>query len=221
MNHRDLIVGCQQDWDDYIKHDFVRQLGKGTLPEASFRHYLQQDYLYLIHYTRAFGLAIFKSNSPEQMREVMPSLSALVDHELSMHIEYCKGWGLSQDDLLALPEGVATVAYTRYLIDAGMQGDLLDLYAALVPCALGYAEVGQFLTQSEDTLKENNPYQSWIDMYAGEEYQEAAYATVEAFDRLLAEIPVESERAKRLQNHFAIASRMESAFWQQGLDVSL
>ncbi|MGB0663075.1 MAG: thiaminase II [Pontibacterium sp.] len=221
MNHRDLIVGCQQDWDDYIKHDFVRQLGKGTLPEASFRHYLQQDYLYLIHYTRAFGLAIFKSNSPEQMREVMPSLSALVDHELSMHIEYCKGWGLSTEDLLALPEGVATVAYTRYLIDAGMQGDLVDLYAALVPCALGYAEVGQFLAQSEDTLKENNPYQSWIDMYAGEEYQEAAYATVEAFDRLLAEIPVESERAKRLQNHFAIASRMESAFWQQGLDISL
>ena len=221
MNHRDLIVGCQQDWDDYIKHDFVRQLGKGTLPEASFRHYLQQDYLYLIHYTRAFGLAIFKSNSPEQMREVMPSLSALVDHELSMHIEYCKGWGLSQDDLLALPEGVATVAYTRYLIDAGMQGDLLDLYAALVPCALGYAEVGQFLTQSEDTLKENNPYQSWIDMYAGEEYQEAAYATVEAFDRLLADVPADSERAKRLQSHFTTASRMESAFWQQGLDVSL
>lgn len=221
MNHRDLIAGCQQDWDLYIKHPFVQQLGQGSLDKACFQHYLQQDYLYLIHYARAFALAVFKGNNPAQMRASMPSLTALVEHELSLHIDYCKSWGLSEADIHALPEGVATVAYTRYLIDAGLQGDLVDLYAAIVPCSLGYAEVGQYLSQAGNSVIEGNPYANWIDMYAGQEYQDAAYASVAFFDELLAEIPADSERAMRLQKHFTTATRMEIAFWQQGLDISL
>lgn len=221
MNHRDLIAGCQQDWDRYVKHPFVQQLGQGTLKKECFQHYLQQDYLYLIHYARAFALAVFKGANPAQMRASMPSLTALVEHELSLHIEYCKSWGLTEADIHALPEGVATVAYTRYLIDAGMQGDLTDLYSALVPCALGYAEVGQYLMKPGNSQKEDNQYSNWIEMYAGEEYQQAAYATVEFFDELLAEIPSDSARAKQLQAHFTTATRMEIAFWQQGLDISI
>lgn len=221
MNHQQLIAACQQDWDNYIQHDFVRQLGQGTLEKDAFQHYLQQDYLYLIHYSRAFGLAIFKSKNPEQMRANLPALSALVEHELSLHIEYCRDWGLSEDDLLALPEGVATVAYTRYLLDAGMQGDLADLYAALVPCALGYAHVGQWLSDPANSMQDNNPYQSWIDMYAGEEYQEAATAITAFFDELIKDIPADSERGQTLQNYFTTATRMEIGFWQQGLSKTL
>lgn len=221
MNHQQLIAGCQQEWDEYIQHDFVRQLGQGTLDKTCFQHYLQQDYLYLIHYSRAFGLAIFKSKTPEQMRANLPALSALVEHELSLHIEYCRDWGLSEEDLLALPEGVATVAYTRYLLDAGMQGDLTDLYAALVPCALGYAHIGEWLSDPANGLQEGNPYQSWIDMYAGEEYQEAAIAITAFFDDLIKDIPADSARAKELQNYFTTATRMEIGFWQQGLNKSL
>lgn len=219
MNHQQLIAGCQQEWDDYVHHRFTRQLADGTLAQQSFEHYLKQDYLYLIHYARAFALAVFKSDTPEQMRASMPSLGALVEHELSLHIDYCKSWGLSENEVQQIPEGVATVAYTRYLIDAGLKGDLADLYAALVPCALGYAHVGQWMAQSADRT-DNNPYANWIDMYAGQEYQEAAIATTAFFDQLIAEIPADSERAARLQQHFSTATRMEIAFWQQGLDLS-
>lgn len=221
MNHRDLIAGCQAEWDLYIKHPFVQQLGQGSLKQESFAHYLQQDYLYLVHYARAFALAVFKGANPAQMRASMPSLTGLVEHELTLHVGYCKSWGLSEEDLVALPEGVATVAYTRYLIDAGLQGDLTDLYAALVPCALGYAHVGQYLTEAGNSVREGNPYADWIDMYSGEEYQQAAYATTAFFDELLAETPTDSLRAKQLQAHFTTATRMEIAFWQQGLDLSL
>lgn len=221
MNHQDLIKGCQQDWDLYVKHPFVQQLGQGTLPLASFRHYLEQDYLYLIHYARAFALAVFKSDGPAQMRASLPSLSALVEHEIAMHIDYCKSWGLQEQDILALPEGVATVAYTRYLIDAGLQGDLADLYAALVPCALGYAHVGQYLSEPGNHCGPDNQYANWIEMYAGEEYQQAAYATTAFFDELIAEIPLDSRRGQQLQKHFTTATRMEIAFWQQGLDQSM
>ena len=220
MNHQQLIAGCQQQWDAYITHDFVRQLGAGSLAKESFRHYLQQDYLYLIHYARAFALAVFKSENPAQMRASMPSLNALVQDEIALHIDYCQSWGLDEAAILALEEGVATIAYTRYLIDAGVQGDLSDLYAALVPCALGYAHVGQWLSKEGNSQLADNPYANWIAMYAGEDYQQAAYASTEFFDQLIADIDIDSPRGQRLQQHFSTATRMEIAFWQQGLDLS-
>ena len=48
---------CQVEWDAYIQHAFVEQLGNGTLDEDAFRHYLKQDYLFLIQFGRAFALA--------------------------------------------------------------------------------------------------------------------------------------------------------------------
>jgi thiaminase/transcriptional activator TenA len=48
-----LKANCAQDWTSYIEHEFVRKLGAGTLPEAAFRQYLIQDYLFLIQFVRA------------------------------------------------------------------------------------------------------------------------------------------------------------------------
>lgn len=39
-----LIQQAQPYWQQYIEHEFVQQLAKGTLPKACFQHYLKQDY---------------------------------------------------------------------------------------------------------------------------------------------------------------------------------
>ena len=51
-----LKAAAAADWGDYVGHPFVRQLGDGSLPEAAFRAYLVQDYLFLIHFARAWAL---------------------------------------------------------------------------------------------------------------------------------------------------------------------
>lgn len=35
-------------WKEHTEHDFVRQIGDGTLPVDKFKMYLIQDYLYLV-----------------------------------------------------------------------------------------------------------------------------------------------------------------------------
>ena len=47
-----LKAAAADDWAGYVDHEFVRQLGDGTLPEAAFRMYLVQDYLFLIQFAR-------------------------------------------------------------------------------------------------------------------------------------------------------------------------
>lgn len=220
MKYQDLIAACQQDWQDYTEHDFVQTLAQGTLPQPCFLHYLKQDFLFLKQYARAYALAIYKANTLADMRCALPSVHALLDSEIGHHVTYCEKWGLTESDLENEPEDFGTVAYTRYVLDAGMTGDLVDLYAALAPCSIGYAVIGKALLEESKTVLEGNPYRSWIELYGGEEFQSGVAAGAEYFDQLLAEIDINSQRGQRLIHIFKTATRMEVAFWQQGLDAN-
>ena len=85
----------QAIWSGYVDHPFVRQLTDGSLPEACFRHYLKQDYLFLIHFARAYALAAYKSETLHDIRQAAAGLSAIVDMEMQLHIDYCGRWGMS------------------------------------------------------------------------------------------------------------------------------
>ncbi|MFC6671221.1 thiaminase II [Marinobacterium aestuariivivens] len=213
-----LKAAAQPDWDAYIRHDFVRGLGDGSLEKASFQHYLKQDYLFLLQFSRAWGLAVYKSRTLEQMRYAQQGINAMLDTEIGLHVQYCADWGIGEEALQRLPEASATVAYTRYVLDCGLGGDLADLHAALAPCIVGYAEVANWLEAQPSTRLEGNPYRSWVEMYASDEYQAVAAAEVELLDRLCADLP--QRRLDELSHIFHTATRMEVAFWQMGLDLS-
>ncbi|CAH0529710.1 thiaminase II [Vibrio hippocampi] len=219
MKYQDLIAACQQDWQQYTEHAFVQQLARGTLPHESFLHYLKQDFLFLKQYARAYALAIYKARSLEDMRRALPSVYALLDSEIAHHVTYCNQWGLTEQDLENEAEDFGTVAYTRYVLDAGMAGDLVDLYAALAPCSIGYAVIGKMLAQDPDTVLEGNPYRSWIELYSGDEFQTGVAAGAQYFNQLLAGIELDSERGQHVLHIFKTATRMEVAFWQQGLNT--
>ena len=213
-----LKTSCSDDWRAYTEHAFVRQLGQGTLPQRSFQHYLKQDYLFLIQFSRAWGLAIYKSTDLDAMRYAQAGLNAMLDTEIDLHVQYCRDWGIDERELHQLPEAAATVAYTRYVLDTGMAGDLLDLHVTLAPCILGYAEIAQWLAAQPDTLREGSPYNDWIEMYLSEEYQQAAQAELELLESLGVDLP--ESRIRQLETRFRTATRMEIAFWQMGLDLS-
>jgi thiaminase/transcriptional activator TenA len=50
-----LVAAAAEPWRAYTKHEFVRLLASGSLPEVCFRRYLIQDYLFLVHFARAWG----------------------------------------------------------------------------------------------------------------------------------------------------------------------
>ncbi|MBL1415462.1 MAG: thiaminase II [Moritella sp.] len=219
MNHQDLINACSEDWQAYTQHAFVQQLAQGTLAQPSYLHYLKQDFLFLKQYARAYALAIYKARTLADMRKALPSVHALLDSEIGHHVTYCGKWGLTESDLEAEPEDFGTVAYTRYVLDAGMAGDIVDLYAALAPCSIGYAEIGRKLAANANTKLIDNPFASWIELYSGDEFQQGVAQCTAHLDELLAEIDVNSQRGRNLIHVFRTATRMEIAFWQQGLDA--
>ena len=213
-----LKATCATDWKYYIQHEFVCRLGAGTLPEASFRRYLIQDYLFLIQFARAYALAVYKSDSLPEMRHAAAGLSAILDIEMGLHVEFSAAWGLSERDLETAQESTACMAYTSFVLERGMAGDLLDLHVALAPCIIGYAEIGVLLSSGLGAKRRGNPYMRWIEMYSGEEYQELAKAERLFLDELMLKRGGPG-RLRLLSDTFARATRLEIDFWQMALEL--
>ncbi|WP_305965916.1 thiaminase II [Marinobacter salsuginis] len=215
----DLKKSCQAEWQAYIQHSFVQQLGNGSLAPEAFQHYLKQDYLFLIQFARAFALAAYKSPTLSDLRQAKEGLQAILDVELDLHVNYCKEWGISEQELAELPEARATLAYTRYVLDTGNRGDLLDLHVALSPCMVGYGEIANWLNSRAETIRgDSNPYDAWIAMYESEEFQEAMQAEICWLNERLAD--VSPARFKELTRIFSDATRLEIDFWEMGLKQS-
>jgi thiaminase/transcriptional activator TenA len=211
-----LVAAAGATWPAYTRHDFLLRLAHGDLPEAAFRRYLVQDYLFLLHFARAWGLAIYKSETLAEMRRAHSLVAATLDIEIGLHIEYCRGWGLSENVMLREPEALETIAYTRFVLDRGLAGDRLDLEVALAPCIVGYAEIAAERMADPATRHDGNPYRDWLDMYAGAEYQNLARDAAAALDEQFARRSGEG-RFAALAAAFATAARLEADFWTMGL----
>ena len=214
-----LVAASGATWHSYTRHAFVLRLASGDLPEAAFRHYLIQDYLFLLHFSRAWGLAIYKSDTLAEMRRAQSLVAATLDTEIGLHVEYCRGWGIDVAAMAKTQEALETIAYTRFVLDRGLAGDRLDLEVALAPCIVGYAEIAAERMADPATKLAGNPYKSWLDMYAGVEYQALANNAKAALDEQFARRGGDG-RFPALAAAFTAATRLEADFWRMGLDAA-
>lgn len=211
-------AGCAEEWRAYTHHPFVEGLRSGTLPRASFLHYLIQDYVFLTHFSRAWSMGVVKAETLDEMKTCAASVNGFVNHEMALHVQTCAAEGIDEETLFNAAEEFENLAYTRYVMDAGLQGDFLDLMAALAPCCFGYAEIGARLGKG---AAPDTPYRTWIDTYDGAEYQDAMVGLGEMIDaavlRRLGPSPETSPRWPALQKRFTTATQLEAAFWGMGL----
>ena len=208
-----------EPWRAYTHHAFVEGLKDGTLPRAAYLNYLVQDYVFLIHFSRAWALAVTKAETVDEMRFAARVLDALLNEEIALHVATCAAAGIDETTLFSAPEAMQNIAYTRYVLDAGHSGDFLDLLAALMPCVMGYGEIGLRLAAA----KYDTPYADWISTYAGADYQQVCYDAGALLDtavqRRLGDAPQSSPRWAALSQRFTTATRLEAAFWDMGLAV--
>lgn len=213
-----LKRSCASEWDAYTRHEFVEQLGEGRLPLPVFKDYLVQDFHFLVQFARANALATYKSRTLADLNASHSATGAILA-ETELHLRLTERWGIPRAELEASPEKQATVAYTRYVLDSGMAGDLLDLRVALAPCTIGYAEIGARLQPrlAEQGGADQHPYGDWIGEYSGEEFTVASGAATAQLDELAAG-GLSDRRLDELTEVFRTATRLEADFWQQALD---
>lgn len=201
-------------WPGYVNHSFVKQLSQKTLELDSFKFFLRQDYKYLTHYARAHALAAYKAPN----LEFSTKSAKIIEHisnEMQLHLKYCSQFGITKQELEQTEESLACVAYSRYILDIGVQGDWLALQMALSPCLLGYYEAARNCINDPNSVKEGNKYWKWVDNYVAEDYIQAVDAGRQLLEQAV--LSVSPERLIELIEIFAKATEMECNFWTSAL----
>jgi thiaminase/transcriptional activator TenA len=196
-------------WQALFRHPMVTGIGDGSLPEAKFRFWLIQDYLYLKDFARIFALGAAKAPDLETMTWFSELLYSTLTVEMAGHRSYAARFGV---DPLAMERAEMAPwcrAYTREML-AAAQGGLGDLVATLLPCMAGYAETGRHLAARG--MPDHPIYREWIDMYASPEFGALAEYCTTLLDRLAQ--GAHAADLARWREIYRMSIRYEFLFWQ-------
>jgi len=194
-------------WAAQHEHPFVRGIGKASLDATKFRHYVRQDYLFLIDYARLLALGCARAPRLDAMTRFTQLAGAVLGSELELHRSYAAEWGVSTAELENEQATATTRAYTDFLLRVAALGDYGELVAALLPCMWGYHEVAARLAESG--RPSNELYARWIDEYAS-----AEFGQLTTWCRALTDEAAETSDRRRMTDAFLTSSRYELAFWE-------
>ena len=197
-------------WQAQHAHPFVRGIGDGSLDLERFRHWVRQDYRFLVEYCRLFGLAAARAPDLDTLARFADLLQATARTEMDLHRAYAADLGVASAALEREPMAPTTRAYTDFLVRVAATGDFAELAAALLPCMWGFSEIGQVLAAKG--LPTEPHYARWIGAYACPEFAALAGWCRELVDRLAAE--ADDVTRHRMEDAFLTSSRYEYLFWE-------
>ncbi len=193
-----------------LNHPAVLGIGDGSLPERTFRYYIEQDYNYLVRYTKVLALAVAASPDLPTATKLAELLSSTLSVEVGALIDLYAAFGGVRESLGATPLAPTCQAYTDHLLATAAGGNLLVILAGVLPCQWGYREIGHHLRRRG--LPDDERYARWIEEYASVEYGDLVDWLVGRFDELA--ISESEMNLQAARNAFALSTHYEHAFWQ-------
>ena len=197
-------------WEAQHAHPFIRGIGDGTLELSKFKHWVRQDYVFLIDYARMLSLAASRAPDLEVMTRLAGLAHSTLETEMSLHRAYAEEFGISARELESEAASPTCRAYTDFLVRTAATGSFPELVGALLPCMWGFSEVGLALKRAEGPA--DSRYVAWIDMYASPEFTELASWCRDLLDRVADGLPPRELQA--VENAFVTSSRYEYLFWE-------
>ena len=204
-----LKSSCKKEWSEYTNHNFLLDLVNNKLPDKNFKHYLVQDYIFLQQFLKILALTVYKAKTFGEIQRSIDFIKG-IDHEIKLHVNYCKKWNIPAKSLNNIMVEKANSAYTNHILNIGKNGNNLDIFTCLSPCIIGYGEIGYKLSKIINW--EKSKYSSWIAMYSSNEYQKVAKENIEYLDILFQKS--KKKKLPILKKYFTDSTILEKKFWQ-------
>ncbi len=150
-------------WDRILNHPFLYELQQGTLPEETFRFYIQQDWLYILARVSQWTITAGRCVDLEVRRVLLDWIEKVARLEpAAFHMKHAQALNVN----LEHPDwemNEANWAYTSHELAAVYSASTAEALAALLPCPWVYRYVGEHLRAGP---RPSNPiYADWIDFY--------------------------------------------------------
>jgi len=196
-----------------LELDFIRELMEGTLRRDRFLHYIQQDAIYLVDYGKVLAGIASKLHRLEHREAFLSFANDCMAAERVLHQLY-----LGNEGTVSKAEPTPScLLYTSYLVKQWHDAPVEVAAAAVLPCFWVYKGVGDYLAANQ--LRENNPYQAWIDMYGGEEFTASVNKAIGLCDEM-AERCSASQRCA-MTEAYVLCTKMEWMFWDSAWKMEM
>ncbi|MCA1776947.1 MAG: thiaminase II [Loktanella sp.] len=187
---------------------FNRDLADGSLPRDVFRHYMIQDAHYLEGFARALAQTSARAPDADAVRQLAQSAAGAIAVERQMHDHYLGLFGVSAAEFATTPRTPVCDHYVSFLNATAATGSVAVAMAALLPCYWVYRDVGRDIA---GRVSADNPYQAWIDTYAGEDFDTAVTTACALADRLAAQASPDEHAA--MERVYRRSTLLEWMFW--------
>ncbi|MDA3129073.1 thiaminase II [Aliibacillus thermotolerans] len=205
-------------WKSYLEHPFVKGIGEGTLDQEKFKHYMKQDYIYLIEYSRIFAIGSAKANDLQTMQTFANLLHGTLHYEMDLHREYAAKFHITPEELEKTEASATMTAYTSYMLNVSQLGGVENAIASVLACAWSYNYIGKELATWPGAL-DHEFYGNWVKMYSSDEFTSLANECKNLINQVAKDKP-EHEK-KRLEDIVVKTSRFEYMFWDMAENVSM
>ena len=192
-------------YTEILNMPFITQLTEGTLPLEQFQFYVLQDSSYLENFGRALALIAARAHDVEDILTFTRFAEGAIVVENALHESFFKEFNIDKSG----PIGPTSHHYAHFLKSTAALDQVEVAMAAVLPCFWIYKKVGDEILKNQKT--KNNPYQKWIDTYAGEEFGILVDQAIKTCDRVAATCT--SQQQERMHAAFYTASQLEFMFW--------
>lgn len=212
-----LLSASQPVWETYFRHPFVQGLQDGSLEQEKFRHYILQDYLYLMEYAKVFAIGVTKARSLPVMQLFSSYIQAIVHSEMTTHTGYMERLNIDWEELAQTPAALSNRSYTAYMIQAAYEGGEAEVLTAILSCAYSYEAIGRAIVQKNPNAAAHPFYGDWVQYYSGEKYHQDNMRLLKMLEDLTKDYT--EQQLCRLEDIFVTCSRYEAEFWNMAWEL--
>lgn len=191
--------------NDIHQLPFNVELSKGTLAPEKFLHYLIQDSLYLAEFSRALALTAAKLPNNLLMQRFIKFAHEALLAEQDLHLNYIKKHA---DAAVAYEASPACFMYINFIVKMASTAPVEIAAASLLPCFWVYREVANKIALHQ---LPQNPYSSWITLYAGDEFAESVQSAIACINEL--GLHASNTIKQHMKEAFVRSTKLEWLFW--------
>ena len=156
---------------EYIeKTPHMQDIVNGTMSDERFKFQIQQNYQYLLEYTKCWAVALSKCTCYEEMEIFYPIVKSTFETTVSINRTYwAEQAGMTVDELDSVIMANGKRSYTAFQLMTAQRGNLAEAIMAMFPCNIMYRYFGEDLL-SQCHLNKENKFYKWLEFYATDEY---------------------------------------------------
>ena len=212
-----LLEATKQLWAEYNKHPFVSGIQDGVLDKERFKYYILQDYLYLIEYTKVFGIGIAKAKTIEMMQLFSSYSHLLANSEMDIHKGYMGKFEITSEELNNTPVSLDNLSYTSYMLRVAYEEGEVEILTAILSCAYSYEVIARNIVRGNPDSINHPFYGDWIKGYSSEAFHDENVILLNTLDRITEHYT--EQQIEHLIEIFVNCSRYEMKFWDMALEM--